>query len=1765
MKATKAKPRPVDPNAPLPIRGLRSDPDAPRQPMRVGAGCYPTIIGPGTDKLYKRIPGTEQYPDHTTIEDEVSANPLSFRELLFFTIPAHVIEPHGRAYGDISIRQDSAANIGVKISLSFFCHALQLARNHGNMIDTWVEVILRSPGEQPICTGVHKSTSFKDVPFFPRAKIRKTFERKNIAGWRIVAMLKTRSVGPETIMRQALSDIQHCVGAITEEALEYKRMFLPISDSLERDNAINKYVFSKAEETVRARQRKRGGAVGGAIKKKRAPGSTFDEYLDEEVSDTTTASGSGTSQEAFEADLRVERDKLLKAIHAVVRDDRPTVASRVYDSLNVSHYAVATLTAYVEKVLAPVRILNDVMDAERIGRVCALIHGDWKEALYMPDCDATYLAARNVFSFDSSCATLMNVRGADADSRKDEEYPCSIQLDPASYGLDESGTLSFPMPYCVWSVLPSSLTPEYFLNSLFAWETIGFEAVITDLLARVTAEEARKQAANKSAEPAVSIPGQNAMAAIAIGGGLARKPSVGLSPRDIDASRKYVASYRDSLLNNDPNKPADAVSLDRAMSELELQQKASAPTGPMSEFEKRERDRNYVSMVEFYLESTDSRASRVQVISNGLRPIIKRYEDMWRLAKNLVGRLGVPAGVAPEDFDAQRQMMLDEYNGMKEAELYDEIMGALGSANNITAAHQSMYTFLTTTGRITHHRQFTPVPSVEGAASAALLCETTNVQIAFNLQNGYTQVHESQIAALQATDIDARAPLHKTVVSAPALGKTSAAEAGAALSLPCSTVMQGHETGLANHTRVGLGGFLAIRDEGGPIVTDQTGLGQSKNPGERARIKQDQVSGTRAASRPVRLPDGKMGKEDFVKDFVVVQSTSVNLVKQDPETDRAWASRTDMIVLGPDVDMHVKMNDRSTDPYSAERRAFGVDIRKLSHQKAATNVLLVLQVRAGLIPSMSIELLRVMQNCSMIEVLPYLPGLLTDNRAAARHADYAALWVFTTAFYTIFHSEGSPLLTYTADLKDVHSAQEIYVSQLARLVGPYLCANGDHGCFMITRTVEVGWSRIYYRVMRTLAGCMGRFTRSSMARVFEQNGVTTVDAQVTERMKERCAVEYPLFIKFLLDYERDIDMYVAGKHGPACVPAFSAVELPGASQQPQEIIAIGGPFARVGNGRVRAGFVPNQRDSRMCDPNWITLGASKDHVIAEGLSFVASKVQVDNRVLSTILDDLGHKRVRHPVLARVMRTSSNCTFEDLTFEIDESDPTRTRPRYAENPVVRQSGNQFQILVHALMLPPQMLLYLMLSAWENPHTRTRTIVIPLEMERFPGLFYDWEIRNRPKPLVVVNKSASAGIARRRIEIQTGKASALGNISEQLRVFDRDPETECFEKHMRDLYQMPNYFDLLEVLKSDPDPVARSIVEKNHLDVKVGDKPTARQYNFMRDYWIATHPAAPGAVEKRIRWLHDNAPMFADAKKMRDSPYPATEVVESELQYRLLELEKENKLFCLRPGDASEARRMLLDKHEECKRFMRCLQWRLFDRDYYPVSRAIYDSNKHRRGLLVETVADMYPGQGVVMLNRVAVPPPMRKVTHQLAALKAKDGLLESVNGPHYEALESYYAFRKHLRNVALAMAHTATGDEFDALSVIRAQNFVMSKRGDEELPGVLQRVRWAASESHSIRPPSALTGDGINYDDDAMLVDRQDEYTRQSDPNFVQDSFALYARYKKARDWTRSARAEINRKIFSKLETQLRIMRHGYDHGAIFSGQEEFKREIFALQ
>ena len=1462
---------PADPHSPP----AEPSPPQDRQPTQLAGLHWPVTCGAATQFVRTDV------PPHQAADIPRGEPWKEYRDLLVLSVPRRVLQPDATTWG--ALDRNVLGWQKYACMLSFFLYAVhlsatKLARGH---VRVFAELVVKNPFDlQRIDADTEVSINMEDF----RDRV---CQSTNFMGYRLWVMLGAGAPHPEVMMRTAVFHTQAFMHMIPWPLAHAKCHVLTLPEDM-RFAAIQ----SLAEEEVNKL---------AAAAKRTAPPAESESQTDPPASDDEAllppapgrkrshAAAASSDQDRVptveEVAARIEQD-VRRPFNVLEEAEMPRI---VLQHLCNGWRSVNTLPAYIVEVLTATHLLAGTLTqelAEQANPVTCYglgvqLRSDWGEAEWLPDqvrarggLDA--LAATSCFSFEQSVMTFEGLVAA--------ESACDAQRDRNAY-MWPAGPFQFPYPYLAWELCVDTLHPLLFFQSRFCWQATLFSQEASRLYHE--ASRCRSTLTGPSARLAISqAPSTLASASV---------------PEDTVQFRPHRAAILG--VDADDNNAQDMIS---AAIEDSSDQMLERITQSNQAFGKPQLAQD-----------------QTEYIMSAVIPIYRAFGKDWARVRQNVAALGQEYHSAVGDVESWREQELCRLHALFRVELTDMLLGAISRGANIPSVYSEMYGRLLRRHRISdeYRAQYSMLPQMSIAANA-WVTNSEEINEALNLQYGVDTLMETIHAlGLQLADPEPQQMLHRLHVGPPAIGKSFNQEASKQALMSSAVSNQDYQSSCALYNKQVAGNRLMLLDDGGETLTNHRKEAQRRNAKEIARAK-TYLSAGRSVYERYNKEDGQEATTIRADVFQPrIQDANLNQIELEPNSDMALLDRQDIVLAVASAKSSVSGIQRVN--YARDNNLQSLRWARFceeSQQEHALKTLYMVMARARVINSVNTDVLSLMINEAARDANNFLPGFGTALRAAGRATSAATMFVFRTVYYTLFRSESSPLLFYSAD-RDRLETMPTYVQDSPLVVGPHCYAQWEHGLWMICRQLKSVYSLHHYNILRIVAAECAHFRREPLKFAYRQGGALLIDDEVDKRLQERSldGRAMPIFVQELCDLERTLDNTQLNKKKHMTFQNVNARNFEADRRRAS-------PAAEEADRGARVSLYG-------CDPNWLYLGPSMDAVVNASMGAVQQHYHLQAPQVRTVLDQAAsmiHMRV--PVFQQQNVSADKVDLNSLKFERSSRDAGNSELRYEQKPILRVvrhgTGGGVYINTAALMIPPHLLLPLLLTAAENKHTRPRQTVLSLPLDGYPHLFHTWQICARPERTLVMH-SRTATSQQSTVMLRRAGAGTVaynGGGACESRVVDEDVEVTAFRRHMRELHQMPPYQQLISAWMSGTMEQRKFVADNNLSPPHHIDRPNNEQYECAFAQWVCEHPAYPGRAEERRAELYKNSDTLNQRLCTAEINYPHSHTIDIELQ-RFLEDMQRNAVSIntqLERGNPVYAAN---------KQFMTAIRLRLFT-DWYP---------------------------------------------------------------------------------------------------------------------------------------------------------------------------------------------------------------------------------------
>lgn len=1242
------------------------------------------------------------------------------------------------------------------------------------------------------------------------------FDRSNVVGYRLWIVFGAGAPEPEVVLRRCIFSVQGYMGLVSPAVAEIKERVMATFDLAEREKVVQEMCSA---------QKRRGKDADGPAKRRAGPESDSEPRGD--VSSDSEAPAKARRRAKDGDEPPAPPPLTPDVVVALARTQPPSaivarLAARRFRHLGNLWHGVGTLDAYLRDVVCSAHVLAGSATtsdyATRWGVAPALAMPD-AEGVSLPAASTNGSAAAELcWSFERSVATFYD----DAP----EHSACVEQLTAGAYGLN-ADQLYFPFPNLVWELAVSTLNPIDFFGERMPWTKARFEPAARSLVARLGEQEidrmelceaaAVPMATSVTEPPALRM--QNVIADMA----RARVPAgdrsdvarVAASIRLAESEHASAATARRAAYRADVANQFARIELERAYALTPYV--TSAETGCI------ETEKLMAAVIPVYTEACELMDRALQALEK-LAPPPTAHPETWRYMERLRLHRAYRS-------DIQAALFGTIARGSNVPEVYRRALARIRETNRLSASYVADWCRL-------------PQMSVPANAMVAL---GSRLVSGINMMHGVLEtINYLAVTAVQAADPELRDANHTLIYGQAGSSKSYNFERAHEALLGGTIVDRDWMSAASAYSHSNDSNKISYRDEAGDILTNQTQDAMRRNGEALARYKMQLTKGICSFDRYHKSDEDERSKTLRVEARrPMVETALANFIKFGVGVDPALLDRFNVVAFMPFAMSNVMAVERAHDPLAGERRELWAHFCEMYKTEIAFKTLLVVLARANVIASVNTDVLKTMLTEALVDATEYMPSLGESMRAAGRNEQYAVSLIFHTAFYTVMRSEASELARW-AHVGAEQTLQPAFLDDIATIFGPHLYARADHGCWMLTQTVRMSYPFQYYIVMLLIAAFLGRFRRSFMAISYRRHGARFIDDAVAERLESRelAGRVLPEFVNELLRIECNLENTVVQNHGHTAAPAF-------------------------------------YEHNNMCDPNWIVIDGKIEAIAHRITPYVQRIYKVDESQVVTMIGHIASKlRLNVPIYAEVS-ARKDFTASALNFARDASDKQTGRIVYAPRQFIRVSkGGEPSMMIStgALMIPPQMLLVLMLTAAENKYTEPVQTVLPIEVHGNAQLMHTWRVCARPdNDPVFTNRTALTHSAiRMERRSTTAMPAVMGNI---VRTAGTDIVRAAFYRHMRELYQMPPFETVLAQL--------RAAAPEQFVDVPDVD-PTPEQFERVFRAWADASPAAPGADVARRAWAYRaSRELSAEASNRHNIiHYPQTNMLDQAAQTFLM---------------------------------------------------------------------------------------------------------------------------------------------------------------------------------------------------------------------------------------------------------------------------------------
>jgi hypothetical protein len=1451
-----------------------------------------TVLGPG------REPG-----DNMFIDDESKV-----RSVLVFTVPARLLQANSTAFIHFNTQIPLAADCSH--ALSFFLHALYTAAFADNsVLRLFLEVVV-----------------INNKSLLANAPDEFLYERPNVSGIRVWALLSAKCHCPEVLMRRALFRAQHMVGLCDDTNLSLRLRYLTKPDMATRMEKI------RADAPLPADLCKEAGAE------------------DAEMPDPD-------SDEALKRQKRIE-DAQTKHINYVVKEISPPLTGmRAADARDqmTSHkpgmalIIINTMGKYVRQFCVPlIALVSPALPSEELlTKLHNNLESEWGDALRF-DLPETLMTAEYPLSAEEantvqcrlSVTSRLSLQTSNValvnDQPDPSRRPCKEQTTVERY-FQADGTFVFPFSALVYEFAPRRASPETLMRYEWPWVNSRFNMEMGVL----KAEFARQRRA-------------------AVGPVAATPCSMSLCPV-MSADMKTLFSTRHE---NPEGVHYDYGAMLRACGES-----VTDCSTYMQDMNRMLASYNNNTLMpgraDFMAPAANPNAKDSHVVISDLTRLAAKIQKDWIAAQEVMDAMAAPADCEPDTWhDTVRRRMRAMYN----IEASEQLMATLSVGELVSAQHNNVYKLIQSANSPSDFCRPARSTDDELTVSASAIVHRVLLIGTMEFPGIVPLMDLVLVNATQSASIGkiAENATHSVIVGAPGTGKSYMAELAGQACVD-DTVQKMTYSSRLSHLHSGFeNACLRVGDEANNAVTNPVEMART-NPDEVAQVKQALSSNMHVFSRLERNESGRhvsvQGRieRQFVWAWMANMCTFGNLTRRPPDT--AMIDRRDTLLFAyRTATMHQAPIEAALNPRRVETTKAWEVVCTRNHELMAFTIFLLLLSGANIYP-INTYVVDMMQAAALNAIKHHLPDVQSKVRLGMRANAYGTLLAFTTITHELFTDCGSLLLHDSARPDASTVPSHVQLSEFAAIAAPMLYTRVDHGLWSIYRELHCYYPFIYYAILRIIAARECMFRRRLCKIVYKMSKIETVEDEVARVWKDRGLSEsvlcLPAFVHDLLQLEAELDFDVERRGGVNVMPKFSVFNpnAPASRVADDTNTGDGSHWPRrsaTAPGALVDGDADN--NTRPRDPNWMDTRMDADALSQHAQSYLRG-YSLKAEQIKTVLDALaGNVTVEVPAFAHANPSYGGAvSIKTIKFvyATQTKPPTLVTQPVSPIRLMRAPGAEratVHISTAALMVPPQYLACMALTAFETSHTRPRRTVLMAQTDRDYRVLYGWDVLQRTTrannssamPTVASTAHARAYInlgqslisgsttaadravavaqeyvlrPRREAAADRGDASAgVGGSSA------RDIEDIAFEKHMRESFLAPEMPRMLERLQNSPDVTHARLVQQAWAKcTKAGGrfnplKMPAADSDAILKAWLEIHPASPGQAEKRRRKVEARFPHVTGK-----IDYPSSSLCESGVERTLLELLHKAPPPLVLPLEEQDALDMVLrDKSQDLRR-------------------------------------------------------------------------------------------------------------------------------------------------------------------------------------------------------------------------------------------------------
>lgn len=573
-------------------------------------------------------------------------------------------------------------------------------------------------------------------------------------------------------------------------------------------------------------------------------------------------------------------------------------------------------------------------------------------------------------------------------------------------------------------------------------------------------------------------------------------------------------------------------------------------------------------------------------------------------------------------------------------------------------------------------------------------------------------------------------------------------------------------------------------------------------------------------------------------------------------------------------------------------------------EQAIINMAIALQT-VGALPQVNTDLAAICMLAGTKEIERWLPTRGDSARAVIRMLNDATAYVWFRSYYILFCSSLSPFIKWSEDKDPV--TQEHYMigveplnpQTLVKSFLPSLYVQYPEAIFAMYNYFNELYNPMYYDVLLIILYEVCGFTREWFRYSYAEAKIELPNVILRAKQRQQTGVtceaeacdflrEHENFIERVRDTA--IQTFPAEKHPNfveawKCDPAMNrARHVASMSGHGSAGGGGGGVGQKPAAGSSSDGSAAGQKPDKMTyNPSIAAITGTWESITRRCLTAVRKYYEhMDEHVMSTILNTLKSMTITVPWYKDADDSKlkpTKITFSGMEKGDGAQKPSGT-PVYKSIPLLEYRAHslagggsgEMWIATHAGMVDWKHVLFLFLTAHENPNTRSVDTLLPMLVREHPNLMHRWSVR--PNQSRVLNVEAKSSVPRsvvyalaplnepeltQRYAVQTRNSMSGVKVVADASGHDKeDVEFKAFVAHLRSVHY---------------DPAFKISAQSESWD----DSHQYATYDERFKQMARTHWCAPGIDDVHIRNQYCNEAFFKN--RICTIQYPYDVLVES----------------------------------------------------------------------------------------------------------------------------------------------------------------------------------------------------------------------------------------------------------------------------------------------